>query len=420
MTERRVSLDFSSVISILLHPPYRVFADLDQVDQRDLGGADVFAASAFHAVHNVVFLQLGGFHDQLCEVQGLELHGTYIHAAAALDALLGLGLVMVDGDDAVGALHNGSVQILLDKAHHGTAGLDGHIGSGDAAARSHQLRSGGTHLDDEVAGVGDVLAGDGGHTLDQGHAGLNGIGDSLHGGNVADAGTDISRQLAAGNAAAHGPLDEHLFAALGVLGSHFQDFHALDAGNLFTEQRDGIGLVLFDDDDALGSSNGLHNSLQTEDDLVGILQQHAVVGGEHGFTLTCVDQNSVDGLAGIQLDIGGEACAAHAHDTGILDDVDDLGGGQLLQRLIGLDRLVEGIQAVVFDDNAQALAAGSVGTLLDGDDLTADGGVNGSGDEASLLADLLAHLDLVANSHADIGGSAQMHGHGDDGGLGSA
>ena len=72
----------------------------------------------------------------------------------------------------------------------------------------------------------------------------------------------------------------------------------------------------------LGSGDGLHLSLQAEDDVVSELQQHPMVSGEQGLTLAGVDQDSVDGLAGIQLNIGGEACAAHTNDTGILDDVD--------------------------------------------------------------------------------------------------
>ena len=54
----------------------------------------------------------------------------------------------------------------------------------------------------------------------------------------------------------------------------------------------------------------------------------------------------------------------------------------------------------------------------DGDDGTADGGVDGGGDEARLLAHLLADLHIVAHGHACGGRCAQVHGQGEDCGLG--
>ena len=116
--------------------------------------------------------------------------------------------------------------------------------------------------------------------------------------------------------------------------------------------------------------------------------------------------------------MGGEASAAHTHDTGVLDDLHDLLGLQLLQELVGLDGLVNLALAVGLDDHAQALAAAGVGTLLDGDNGTADAGMDGSGDEACGLTDHLADLDSIANSHNGVSGCAQVHGQGDHHGLG--
>ena len=84
---------------------------------------------------------------------------------------------------------------------------------------------------------------------------------------------------------------------------------------------------------------------------------HPMVGGQVRLALGAVDQNRVDGLAGLQLDIGGERRAAHAHDALLLDDLNDLVGRQLLKRLVGDDGLVERILAVVLDDDAQDAGA---------------------------------------------------------------
>ena len=174
-----------------------------------------------------------------------------------------------------------------------------------------------------------VRTGDGGHTLDKGHTGLNRISDCFYGADVADNSAHISRQLAAGNHATQSPLDEHLFAALGVLGLSGQHFDALFACNLFFHQGDGIGLVVLNDDDTLGRIHRLHHSLQAVDDGIGILQKHPVVSGEHGLTFAGVNKYSFDRLAGLQLYIGGEACAAHTNDARILYDLHDFIGGQL-------------------------------------------------------------------------------------------
>ncbi len=185
------------------------------------------------------------------------------------------------------------------------------------------------------------------------------------------------------------------------------------------QQGDGIGLVVFDDDDALGGVNGLHHGLEAIDDLVSVVQQQLMVGSQIRLALAAVEQHGLDGLAGLELDVGGEAGAAHADDTGVLDGLDDVIGGQLGQRLVGMDALIQGIEMVVFDDHGQAGASGGMRTILHGDDGAADGGVNRRGDKSGGLADDLTQLDLVTDLHNGVGRSAQVHGHGDDHGIGS-
>ena len=102
----------------------------------------------------------------------------------------------------------------------------------------------------------------------------------------------------------------------------------------------------------------------------------------------------------------------------VLDDLHNLVRGQLLQGLVGLDGLMEGIQAVRLDDDAGAGAAGGMGAVSNSDNSTADAGMDGSGNEACLLGDLLAHLHGVAYADNGVGGSAQVHGQGDDDAFG--
>ena len=319
-------------------------------------------------------------------------------------------MVSSDGNDAVGALDNGHVGVLNGCAHHGATHLQHHVVTGDAAAVVDDLLDVGSQLDHVVAGVADELAGNGNHTLHQRHALLDGVGNGLGGGGVAHHAANVSRQLAAGDSAAHDLLDEHLLSALGVLGLGSADADIVVRSDLFFHQSDGIGLVVLDEDDALRSADGLHHGAQTEDDVIGVLQHDAVVGGQVRLTLGAVDQHGIDGLAGLQLDIGGEGSAAHAHDALLLDDVNDLVGSQLFQRLVGHDGLMKGVLAIVLDDHAHD--AGSLigmGMGFHSDNGTADAGMDRRANEANLLADELADLHAVAGLDHGIRGSADVH-----------
>ena len=55
--------------------------------------------------------------------------------------------------------------------------------------------------------------------------------------------------------------------------------------------------------------------------------------------------------------MGGEGGAAQAHDAGVLDDLHQLLGAQVLRVLHGFDRGVQGVLVVVVDDHAEHLPA---------------------------------------------------------------
>ena len=139
-----------------------------------------------------------------------------------------------------------------------------------------------------------------------------------------------------------------------------------------------------------------------------------MVGGDHGLALAGVDQDRVDGLAGDELDGGGEARAAHAGNASVLNDLYDVLGAQVFQGALGLDGFVESVLVVVADHHGQAASGGGVDALFDGDDFAADAGVDRRADESGLLADLLADLDMIAYLHDGVGGLAGGLREGDD------
>ena len=159
--------------------------------------------------------------------------------------------------------------------------------------------------------------------------------------------------------------------------------------------------------------------LEYADDIVCVLEHDAVVGGQIRLALRAVDENGVDGLAGLQLDIGGEGCAAHADDALFLDDLNDLVCGELLERLVGNDGRIERVFAIIFDDDAHdAGALVRMRMRLDGDNRAADARVNGSADEARLLADELADVHMIAGVDDGVGRCADVHRQGNDDGVG--
>ena len=164
-----------------------------------------------------------------------------------------------DGNDAVAALDDGHVGILDGSAHHGAAHLQRHVLTGDAAAVINDILHIGAQLHHEVAGLGNILAGDGHHALHQGHALLDGVGDGLGGGGVGNHAAHVGGQLAAGHLAAHDLLDEHLLSALGVLGLSGADADVVVGSDLLLHDGDGVGLVVLHQDHALGGGHGLHH-----------------------------------------------------------------------------------------------------------------------------------------------------------------
>ena len=131
------------------------------------------------------------------------------------------------------------------------------------------------------------------------------IGDGLDSRDVADAGAHICRQLAAGNAAAQSVLDQHLFAALGVLGVSHQNFQTLFVLALGLHQLDSVGLVFLDTDLKCSISkilaHILAHILDTVVDEICVREHHSVVRGDVGLAFSRVDKYGIyldDGTAG--------------------------------------------------------------------------------------------------------------------------
>ena len=89
-------------------------------------------------------------------------------------------------------------------------------------------------------------------------------------------------------------VNQHPFAALGVLGFERLDRNLRVARELLRKEFDGVRLVVLNADDPLCLREEPQHHPQSFDQLVRPLQHQAVVAGEVRLTLGAVDDDRVD------------------------------------------------------------------------------------------------------------------------------
>ena len=173
-------------------------------------------------------------------------------------------------------------------------------------------------------------------------------------------------------------------------------------------------LVVFHADDDLVHAEHLGKIRGAADDLLGTLQHGAVVTGDVGLALGTVDDDGIHlADAAGDLHVGGERCAAHTDDAGVLHDLDHLVHRQRVGVGGGLDFLRQFVLEVVFNDDGHHVAAHGIGTGLHCLDRAGNTGVDRRA-QTMELADLLAHLHVVPGFDQGRAGRAKVHRHGND------
>ena len=388
------------------------------LDERAAGGTDERAAAAFDAVHHVPVLgvleafvfDLGG------EDAWHQLHRACVVAASASQARLGgvlEDLVGREEQDAGGALHDWDVLAIDGHAHHRSAGDELADLASDAAGLLDGLGVGGSHAEAPVAGGDDGGSGDGGHAFVERLAVDDRLGQGVCGAGVHHHAVHVGGQSAAGHLALGDGVDELLFGALWV--ADLERLHAdirVHARGELGELVDGVALVVLDGDDDVGHAEGVCGDGGADQELVRRLEHQPVVGGQAGFALHAVDDESVDGLAGRDGELHGrrEGRAAHADDAGLADALaDGLRVGVSPVRN-GRERFGGRVLAVRLDDHAWQLGSGGSEAEVKRLDLSGGRRVDVRGDEAGGLADELPALDGVARLHDRRGRRADVHG----------
>ena len=355
-------------------------------------GADIGAGAAFDAVeHAALLCRHVVFARSRIErgVHGHEVHGAYVGAFAAVETGSGcvrVRLVRGHGDDAARRLGDGAGKFFERGARHGTAA--------DDLFRVFRERAGG---DDGVEGRADAHAQvlrrldcfsrDGEHALDERFTAPDRLEDGETGRDVLHDAADCGGKFPRGDLSAGAGVNEVFFAADGIL--LFED-HGLNEIKCF-KRRDAVGFVRFDADEDRRDPERFCDEPRALGDLGGVLQHDPVVAGEIGFALRAVDDERVDGVLRVELDRGGEACAAHADDARIRDPRLDLFGRRVGERL----HISSFILFVVFNDDR------AIGDALD---RSAHGRMNGGTDRSACLGDELSLFDGIADGYDGNGG----------------
>ena len=208
-------------------------------------------------------------------------------------------------------------------------------------------------------------------------------------------------------------LDELLLSALGVTGAQRLDGDVLGVANQLLQVVHGVHLVVFNADECVVELKGLHDEPDTADDLLAVLKHQAVVSGNVGLTFSTIDDNGV-GFAdcGTDLDVGGEARAAHTGTASVADDVDDLLRAQGIHIFPRLAVRAKGVLEVVLDHNGERRDASGTGTGFYCHNRARNTGVDGSA-ETRGSTDHLTDQNRVALLHRGLTGRTDVHRHRD-------
>ena len=314
-----------------------------------------------------------------------------------LPAVAGDGVVALDGT---------AVQGVLGNAHHGAAAEDFIRFAAKAARCLDEVGIESADGSAEIGGPGHGAAGDGENTLDQGHTAVDRVIDSGAGGYVEHGAAYGSGKSAGRDKPARDRLDELLFRALGVTDPQGQHLHVPVGGG--TDSLNGLGLILFDTDGRALRLQNLLDDPQAPQDTLRALPHQAVVGGDVGLALGAVDDDCVHlAQAGGELHIRREARAAHAGDARLMDDGDQLLGGQLVDAFVLFQVGTQDVPEIVLDDHAHTVGAGGRGPHLHGDDRAGNGGMDRHA-QSLTVTDLLTDGHAVAHLDQGRAGSADM------------
>ena len=274
--------------------------------------------------------------------------------------------------DGVGTLGYRNIEADYSLTHHRATSQHLVVAFRQTATVLNHLREWSTHTHEEVAWILHLLTGNGSIALEERlvlhNCLINSKGSTyiLNYCSNVDRNSWRSRNLTADNG-----VHQLLLTSLRILLSQRNDLDTGVIGCLFLEEFDGSRLVVLNTDVALLYLSRLHQKVQANENLIGMLHHQAIIGCDIRLALYTVDDDalSLGTWRRTKLDEGWETGTTHTCDTSHLDTVDNLFWSQLSMHLhcLELIRAVDALLPLValyINDNARLAITGSINRCI--------------------------------------------------------
>ena len=290
------------------------------------------AATAVDAVHDVVFLQLV-VHLQLshaAQQERLQTHRTCLYALTAADTVLFLRtdtLFHRQEQQTRQTFVSRHLLYMVHRATHHRTAADNltRVCRYTACQRNHFLNRC-TETNTVVTRLGHFLTRHGHDAADERFVLLNSLVNSIDRRYVIHHSTYLNRQRATRNLTTDTCVNQLFLTALRIFEFQRHDLNAQRGVRQLGHVRNRILLVVLNTDDGAVYAQRFLQNLNTDDDLLTVLQHQLMVTGQVRLALHTVHNQHFCLLARRrqQFDMGRETSTTQTDDTGCSDLVDDL------------------------------------------------------------------------------------------------
>ena len=318
--------------------------------------------------------------------------------------------------DGVGTLGYRNIETDYSLTHHRTTSQHLVVALRQTATILNHLREWSSHTYEEVARILHLLTGNGGIALEERlvlhNCLINSEGSTyiLNYCSNVDWDSWRSRNLTADNG-----IHQLLLTSLRVLLSQRYNLDTGVISSLFLEEFDGSRLVVLDTDVALLYLCRLHQKVQANENLIGMLHHQAIVGSDIRLALYTVDDDTLclGSRRRTKLDEGRETGTTHTSDTCHLDTVYNLFWSQLSMSLKRLEfiRAVDTLLPLIafyINNDARLAITSSINRCIYLEHGSRNGTVNRSTHKTTSLSDECTHLHLVALGNYRLGRSTDV------------
>ena len=274
--------------------------------------------------------------------------------------------------DGVGTLGYRYIEADYSLTHHRTTSQHLVVALRQTAAVLNHLREWSSHTYEEVARILHLLTGYGGIALEERLVLHNCLINSEGSTYILNYCSNVDRDSRRSwNLTADNGIHQLLLTSLRVLLIQRYNLDTGVIGCLFLEEFDGSRFVILDTDVALLYLSRLHQEVQANENLIGMLHHQAIVGCDIRLTLYTVDDDTLclGSRRRTKLDEGRETGTTHTSDTCYLDAVYDFLWSKLSMSLKRLEfiRAVDTLLPLIafyINNDARLAITGSINRCI--------------------------------------------------------